>query len=678
MKVLIADDNGVNRKLLRVILQSVGYETTEANDGVEALEILERDPVDIIVSDVLMPNMDGYRFCLNVRQHERFKDLPFIVHTSTHDSPGDEKIALSFGADAFIRRPAPAADVLQAIHEAAERAGAHRNARLQPPEELEVMKTYSVQLVRQLEAKNEELVKAHARTLEMHKALLKRTEELERSEAKFRSIFDNMLDVFYRTDMRGRIQIISPSIRRYGYQPEALIGTEIRALFVDPADHDRMVAALTEKQALEDAEFTLKHREGASFIASASVRLLTDARRRPLEIEGILRDITERKRLEEQLLHSQKLEAVGQLAGGIAHDFNNMLPAILGYAELAEEEIAPDTCAHEYIRTVESAARRAAALTQQLLAFARRQMIEPQVVVLNDLLLDLGRLLRPLLGENIEISLLPQTELWRVKVDPGQLEQVIVNLAVNARDAMPNGGRLTIETGNIMLDADYAHVHPDIVPGDYVQLTVSDTGQGMDEAVQQHIFEPFFTTKSKGQGTGLGLATCHGIVKQSGGHIWLYSEPGRGTTFKIYLPRVQAEPTRASAAPEAACLRGAETILLVEDESMVRSMAAQALRAQGYLLLEAGSGEEALALAAAHFEPIHLLLTDVIMSQMSGAQLAARLVETHPNIKVLYTSGYTDNLIAQHGVLEAGKAFLQKPYTPARLALKVRETLLSA
>jgi len=385
----------------------------------------------------------------------------------------------------------------------------------------------------------------------------------------------------------------------------------------------------------------------------------------------------ERKQLEAQFLQAQKMESVGRLAGGVAHDFNNLLTAMLGYATLALGAIPPDNPARLHVHQVQRAANRAASLTHQLLAFARRQIIEPRVTNLNHLILDMDKMLRRLIGEDIELLTLVARDLWAVKVDPSQIEQVLVNLAVNARDAMSEGGRLTIETANVTLGSDYARSHAEVSPGEYVMLAVSDTGLGMTEEVKAHLFEPFFTTKEQGKGTGLGLATCYGLVKQSGGHIWVYSEVGKGTTFKIYLPRVEEAvsglPQHEAAAPPR---RGTETVLLVEDEPSVREVAAHVLRDQGYRVLEAANGDEAFRLAQEYAnQEIHLLLADVVLPQMGGRELADRLKALRPDIKVLFISGYTDNAIVHHGALEAGVAFLQKPFSPTALARKVREVL---
>ncbi|MBI4483969.1 MAG: response regulator [Acidobacteria bacterium] len=385
---------------------------------------------------------------------------------------------------------------------------------------------------------------------------------------------------------------------------------------------------------------------------------------------------SERKKLEEQLRQAQKMEAIGQLTGGIAHDFNNLLTVINGYADLSLARLPEKDPAHKHLEEIRKAGHRAASLTHQLLAFSRQQILEPKVLDLNAIVVEMEKMLRRLIGEDIELACALAPDLGRVKADSGQIEQVIMNLAVNARDAMPQGGKLTIETANVELDEAYARNHVAVRPGAYVLLAVSDTGCGMDKEVQSHLFEPFFTTKEPGEGTGLGLSTVYGIVKQSGGNIWVYSEPGHGATFKIYLPAV--EEVVAVASPEGArplAMGGSETILLAEDDEPVRNLARQILEMHGYTVLEAQNGREALEICKRHEGPIHLMVTDVVMPQMSGRDLADRAAQLRPGIKLLYLSGYTGKAIVQHGVLEPGVAFLQKPFTPDALARKVREVL---
>jgi signal transduction histidine kinase/CheY-like chemotaxis protein len=378
---------------------------------------------------------------------------------------------------------------------------------------------------------------------------------------------------------------------------------------------------------------------------------------------------------EEQLRQAQKMEAVGRLAGGVAHDFNNVLSVILSYGALILQDLKPADPLRADVDEICKAASRAAGLTRQLLTFSRQQVIEPKVIDLGEVLTSMDKMLQRILGEDVElVSIAPKTS-GRVKVDPSHIEQVILNLVVNARDAMPTGGKLTIETANVVLDETYALSHLPAKAGPYVMMAVSDTGAGMDRETQTRIFEPFFTTKEHGKGTGLGLSTVFGIVQQSGGTIWVYSELGKGTTFKVYLPRVDAEVDVPKPQVAPPTLHGTETILLVEDEEQVRTIVLSILRRQGYSVIPAQHAGEALLLCEQHPEAIDLLLTDVVMPQMSGPELAKRLASTRPEMKVLCMSGYTDDSIVRHGVLEGGVAFLQKPITPASLARRVREVL---
>jgi signal transduction histidine kinase len=382
------------------------------------------------------------------------------------------------------------------------------------------------------------------------------------------------------------------------------------------------------------------------------------------------------RRLEDQLLQSQKMEAVGRLAGGVAHDFNNLLTAIIGYSQLLLGGFDISDPRRESLEEIEKAGKRAAALTSQLLAFSRKQVLQMRLLDLNSVVSNMETMLRRLIGEDVELAVALRPGIGIVKADQGQLEQVIMNLAVNARDAMPQGGKMTIETAAASLDEEYAREHIGVQPGRYVMLAISDTGSGMDKATQARIFEPFFTTKERGKGTGLGLSTVYGIVNQSGGHIWVYSEPGRGTTFKIYLPLVEdgSRPARESAEPPRSGF-GSETVLLAEDEEAVRKLTRGILEMHGYTVLEANSGPEALRAVQEYPGKIHLLLTDVVMPQMSGKSLSNSIGLLRPDIKVLYVSGYTDEAIIQHGVLDRSVAFLQKPFTPEGLTSKVREVL---
>ena len=508
-------------------------------------------------------------------------------------------------------------------------------------------------------------------------ALRAAQESLRRSEVNFRSLFTNAPYGICRCDAHGNLLDINPAlVATLGYgSASELVGRNLATLYADGqqwfllADYFRLPKELHGLV----AEWTRK--DGNSTAVRLSGRAISDESG-TVTFELFTEDVTERRALEQQLRQSQKMEAIGRLAGGIAHDFNNLLMVISGYSEFLLEGLGPDQSLRGPAQEISAAAERATSLTRQLLAFSRKQMLAPKVLDLNDVVTENLRMLTRLIGEDIDLVMIPGPELVPVKVDPGQIEQVILNLAVNARDAMPQGGKLTIETNNVTLDENYARIHAPVRPGEYVMLAISDTGVGMDSETQSRIFEPFFTTKGP-KGTGLGLSTVYGIVKQSGGYIWVYSEPGKGTSFKIYFPRaVEAEPVPAE---PAAAVESAEppreTILLVEDEGNLRRLTRHFLENQGYTVLEAADGAAAVQIAVAHQGTIHLLLTDVIMPGMNGRELAQRVSEIRPNIKVLYMSGYTENAIGHNGTLDAGVTLLQKPFNLQALKAKVREVL---
>jgi len=424
-------------------------------------------------------------------------------------------------------------------------------------------------------------------------------------------------------------------------------------------------------------EAAWKRRDGSVIFVRESARAFRADDGRVLYYDGIVEDVTERRRLEEQLRQAQKMEAVGRLASGVAHDFNNLLTIIMGYSDLLLERVSLPDGMRSPVKEIEKAADQAASLTRQLLAFARKQVLQPHIVDLNSLLTNVDKMLRPMIGKNIELVTHLPSGLGRVNADPGQIEQVIMNLAVHARDAMPQGGQLTLEAANVELDSSYASSQESVLPGHYVMIAVSDTGIGMDAETRARVFQPFFTAKQRGEGMGLALATLYGIVRQSEGHIWVYSEPGKGTTFKVYLPRIDqaVEVIAPTQVPVDDLSRGSETILLAEDEEAVCSLVRGVLESRGYDVLETKGANDALEIGERHKKHIHLLLTDVVMPQMSGKELAEHLAPLHPETKVLYMSGYADHAVVQHGLLNPGTVFLQKPFTPDALTLKVREVL---
>ncbi len=503
----------------------------------------------------------------------------------------------------------------------------------------------------------------------------------EEAEAKFRMLVEKVAAISYIAELgvHGEWLYVSPQVETiFGFSAsEWLTDSREWVKHVHPDDFKIVEAAEEASKRGErfQAEYRVIRKDGRVIWVSDTAVVVEGSGTHPL-MEGIIVDITERKQLETQLQQARRMEAIGRLAGGIAHDFNNLLTIIKGYAELAlkRPKISPEL--HTDIERIEDAAERASTLVRQLLAFSRRQVLQPKLLDLNSIVLGLDKLLRRLMDEDIQMSTLAGKTIGTIKADPGQIEQVIMNLVMNARDAMHNGGRLTVETTDVELDAAYASEHVSVKPGRYVMLAVSDTGVGMSADTVAHIFEPFYTTKESGQGTGLGLSTVYGIVKQSGGYIWVYSEPGRGSTFKVYLPRVD-EPAELlpSAKRPLAKQTGSETILLVEDQPQVRELAGMVLAGKGYSVIVAATPEEAERASEQRGREIHLLLTDVIMPGVSGRELAKRLTLRQPNMRVLYMSGYTFNVIAQGGMLEDGMAFLQKPFTPSTLAEKVREVL---
>ena len=622
--VLLVEDNPGDARL---ILELLGEVQTQAFDleRVErldhALTRLSRTGVDVVLLDLGLPDSQGLETFMRARRGA--PDEPIVVISGLDD----ERLALEAvrsGAQDYLVKG---------------RIEGHLLARVL---------RYAVERKRGEEA-------------------------LRASEAHHRTILENIGDAVFIADPQGRYLDVNPrACELTGYSRDELLQLTVSDTY--PAQ-DRDAAALRIVDVAGGraavTERPLLRKDGAILVVESNARRLSDGR-----LLGAVRDITERKRLEEQLRQAQKMEAVGRLAGGVAHDFNNVLTAIFGYADLLNEELPDGHQARLDLDEIRKAAQRASSLTRQLLAFSRQQVLQPMVLSLNDLVEDIQNMLVRLIGEDVQLRLGLSPSAGNVRADAGQIQQVLMNLVVNARDAMPTGGKLLVETANTELTEQYAEAHQPVAPGAYVMLAVSDTGSGMDAETKARIFEPFFTTKEKGRGTGLGLSTVYGIVKQSGGYVWVYSEPGRGTTFKIYLPRVD-EPAEPLAPPqrEARTLTGTEIILLAEDDEMLRPLSKGLLERLGYRVLEAENAIRALALADAHAGPIHLLVADVVMPGGSGRELARRLANSRPDTRVLYVSGYTDDAIVHHGMLEPGLNFLQKPFTPAALARKVRDVL---
>jgi two-component system, cell cycle sensor histidine kinase and response regulator CckA len=509
----------------------------------------------------------------------------------------------------------------------------------------------------------------------------KRNEEaLRHSEARYRSLVQSAVYGIYRSSLEGRFFDVNPAlITMLGYDSadEVLALDPQSDVFLDPTEQARVMGEFQRGARLDNVEVRWKRKDGSAITVRLSGRVVNSPEGTAEVVEIIAEDITERRVLENQFRQAQKMEAVGRLAGGVAHDFNNLLMVIGGYTEVLLEHTRKGDPLYPKIEAIHQAADRATTLTRQLLAFSRKQLLELKVVDLNVIIEDMERLLRPLIGENIELQTQLAPDLGRTRADAGQIEQVVMNLVVNSKDAMPKGGKIKIQTANARLNSeDRRREYTYLQPGHYVVLSVTDSGEGMDKETQSRIFEPFFTTKEKGKGTGLGLSTVYGIIKQSGGYVLVESELGRGTTFRIYLPRVEAALEPAGPAGVSRLhAAGSETVLLVEDEESVRQLVRETLELKGYKVLEADNGESALQIVSKYSGKIDMLITDVVMPGMSGRELSAKLCASSPQIKVLYLSGYTEDAIVHEGVVDPDTAFLQKPFTLQMLSRKVREVL---
>jgi two-component system cell cycle sensor histidine kinase/response regulator CckA len=644
LRVLLVEDSETDVKLLVHELSRTGrpidFERVETPEAMR--EALRRKPWDIVISDWSMPKFSATA-ALALLKEERL-DLPFIIVSGTI---GEETAveAMRAGALDFMLK--------QTL------------GRLVPAVE------------RELRERSERAARSRAE------------DALRESEARFRRLAESGLVGIIIAEMTGKIVEANDAfLGMVGYSRDDLRAGLVNWTNLTPPDwahtNDAAAQQLRSHGVAPPWEKEYLRQDGSRVPALVGVASLDGGKNISLSI-----DLSEQKQAEagrkraeealhqseEQLRQAQKMEAVGRLAGGVAHDFNNVLSVIMSYGEVILGDLEPADPMRADIEEILKAASRAAGLTRQLLLFSRQQVVEPKVIDLHDVLANMDKMLQRILGEDIELVFLDRKSAGRVKVDPSHVEQVILNLVVNARDAMPTGGKLTIETADVVLDDQYAYTHLPAKPGAYVMLAVTDTGIGMDRETQARIFEPFFTTKEKGTGTGLGLSTVFGIVQQSGGNVWVYSEPTKGTTFKIYLPRVDADVDVVTPTIVPATLRGTETILLVEDEEQVRAVVLSMLRRQGYQVIPARNAGEALLLCEKHPGKIDLLLTDVVMPQMSGPELAKRLAATRPETRVICMSGYTDDSIVRHGVLETGVAFIQKPITPAALTRKVREVL---
>ena len=684
MRVLNVDDREENRYLVEALLRGHGYEVVSAANGAEAMDCLGQGGIDLIVSDILMPVMDGFELCRLVKADEGLRRIPVIVYTATYTGPQDETFALKIGADRFVVKPCEPEVFLAIVQEVLAAAADRLDG--PPPEQPgdgEVFKLYNERLVRKLEQKMLQLEKETAALREAEAAL-------RRSEGKYRRLHESMTDGFVFIDMEGLIRESNASYRgMLGYDADTLARLTFRD--ITPEHWHAFEQDIVDNQVLvhdfsEVYEKEYRRRDGSVFPVELRTFLLRDENGRPEGMWAIVRDLTERKRLEreqkkleEQLHQAQKMESVGRLAGGVAHDYNNMLSVILGYTQMAIMKTGQGTPLYNDLQEILNAATRSASITRQLLAFARKQAVIPQVLDLNRTLESMLNMLRRLIGEDINLTWRPGADLSSVKIDPSQVDQLLANLCVNARDAINGVGEIIIETGHEHLDEGFCALHSGIVPGEYVRLAVSDTGCGMDKEIIGKIFEPFFTTKAPDQGTGLGLATVYGIVSQNNGCIGVYSEPGRGTIFCIHLPCCGVPVTREEHRQGRQIrVGGGETVLIVEDEAAILRLTKRILETSGYRVLSAGRPEDAIGLAEGRSEAIHLLITDVIMPGMNGRDLARVLLGIFPDMKCLFMSGYTAGVVTGQGMLlDEGLNFIQKPFSAEGLTTKVWEVLTS-
>jgi len=629
LRVLIVEDSADDAELVMRELHRSGYElvSERVETPGEMTAALERAEWDVILSDYTMPHFNALR-ALELLKAKGL-DIPFIIISGTI---GEETAvnAMKAGAQDYIIKG--------------------RLARLVPALEREIREAQVRRERRLAEAEN----------------------------ARLALVVNSSDDAILSVTAEETIATWNAGAERmYGYAPEEILGQHVSVLL--PEERRRDLAGNRERlkrgEALVQYEVEHQRKDKSRLVVSLTLSPIRDAAGAVTGVSAIARDMTEHRRLERQFQQAQKMEAVGRLAGGLAHDFNNYLTIINGFSQMLLSSLGPADPAREWIVEIKKAGAHASSLMRDLLVFSRQQVLSPRVLDLNAVVADLEKMLRHLIGADVELAVVPGAALGQVKADAGQIKQVILNLAVNARDAMPRGGKLTIETTNFELHAADPHQFPALAAGQYVLLAVSDTGMGMDTETQAHIFEPFFTTKEEGKGTGLGLAMVYGTVKQSGGGIWVHSEPGQGATFKIYLPRVDETGESVQPSEAQGDVAGTETILLVEDDPTVRDFAARMLRSFGYKILESKSPEDALAMGDQRHQAIDLLLTDVVLPRMSGRSVAEHLSLVRPGLRVLYMSGYTDGAIHQGGVLEANTAYVQKPFTPDALARKVREVL---
>ena len=683
VRVLVVEDSPTQAQELAWLLESEGFAVDIARNGEEGFARCQEAQYELVLSDVVMPGIDGYELCRRLKADAKTQRIPVVLLTSLAE-PMDVIRGLECGADNFLTKPYDAAYLIGRVRRLLGDLALRGERKVAVGVEVLLLgRKFTInsdreQMLDLLMSTFEEVLRSRQREYET-----KLTEQtLRESHRLLQSALDALPEQIAIVQHNGSIVAANAAFRSSlgdaGVVGLPYIDVWKRAFGALPEDTDQLVTGIREVHEGVRQSFALEYsvtlaKEQRWFALRASP--FPDRGERLLAIEN--QDITVRKRLETQLRHSQKMEAIGQLAGGIAHDFNNLLAVIQSYGQFLVQDIDAADSKRGDVEQILLAAEAATGLTRQLLAFSRQQVLKPEVLDPNAVIRELEKMLRRVIGEDMEYVAVLDPGIGRVRADVGQLQQILMNLVVNARDAMPSGGKLTLETCNFVLDDEYARLHEGVSAGEYVAISVTDTGIGMDAETQLRIFEPFFTTKVVGRGTGLGLSTVYGIVQQSGGHIWVYSEPGRGTTFRIYLPLVDEPTAGTRRVLPVQPVGGHETVLVVEDNDAVRTAISRILRRAGYDVLEAEGATDARALCSDSARAIHLLITDVVMPQVSGPDLAIELSALRPELRVLFMSGYSGNAITRHGVLREGLMFLQKPFSPASVTHAVREVLAS-
>jgi PAS domain S-box-containing protein len=667
MKILIAEDDENSRVFLERALMSQGYDVVSAANGVQALEKAGQSPPDLIISDIMMPDMDGFELCRSVKQDERLRAIPFVFYTATFIEHQDEKLAMSLGASRFLIKPMEPDEFFESIRGVIDE---HRHSE-HPASEGPVIE------ITELDRMHVEVL---ARKLDKKVHQLEEALGLVRAnEERFRNIFEQAAVGIAHVALDGRFLRVNQKLADItGYSREELQERTLHDItFPEDRESDLTYVRNLLEQRIEtySVEKRYLHKEGHTVWVNLTVSLVAATPHEPGYFIAVVEDITGRKHLEAQLLQAQKMEAVGQLAGGIAHDFNNILTGIIGFGTLMDMRMNRNDPQRQNLNHILAGAERASTLTKSLLTFSRKQISNPQPVDLNEIIMRIGKFIKPVIGEDIDLKIATSNDPLAIKADAGQIEQALLNLATNARDAMTTGGLLTIETEPVLLDTDFMKAHGYGEPGEYARICVSDSGCGMDETTLKRVFEPFFSTKGVGKGTGLGLAMVYGIIKQHNGFINVYSEKGVGTTFSIYLPLTTSAIMEETGGEEELPEKRAATILVADDDLLVRELSEKVLGMFGFTVITAEDGNDAVRKFQENKDTIDLVVLDIIMPKMNGKEVSEKVKEISPAMKTVFISGYPADFITSRGMLDEKIELIEKPFNPRNLLNKVREVL---